>query len=342
MVASALSAPWVLWALARGLGLERGHPFVAAMAVTPYMALLSPAPVLMALALRAWVPAALAVLAAIGLGAAVLPRAIDGPQVADARDQGRRLTVMTANLLGDSGDPRDVVRLVREQRIDVLSLQELTPEALEGLDRAGIRALLPARVLTVLPGASGTGLMARRPLRAVPTGARVAHAQPEAVLRPAGGYRLRVKAVHPVPPTSGRATAIWRDELRAMPGPREDGVPRLLIGDFNATLDQRELRRLLDRGYYDAADATGDGLRPTWPLGARTPPITIDHVLVPEPIRVRSVQVREVSGSDHRAVIAELVLPEGEGRGDATSDPHAVTGRGEAAARRRGRREPVP
>ncbi len=58
-----------------------------------------------------------------------------------------------------------------------------------------------------------------------------------------------------------------------------------MLGDFNATLDQAELRDVVGRGYRDAADVAGKGLEPTFPrqgwhdLG---PFITIDHVLADE------------------------------------------------------------
>ena len=64
---------------------------------------------------------------------------------------------------------------------------------------------------------------------------------------------------------------MWRGQLRDLPGPADGGVPHLLIGDFNATLDNRALRDMLARGYVDAADATGTGLRPTFPVGAPDP-----------------------------------------------------------------------
>ena len=70
-----------------------------------------------------------------------------------------------------------------------------------------------------------------------------------------------------------------------------------------------ELRRLLDRGYVDAADATGDGLRPTWPTTGGRLPLTIDHVLFPAPLGVRRVSLHTIPGSDHRAIVAQLVLP---------------------------------
>jgi endonuclease/exonuclease/phosphatase (EEP) superfamily protein YafD len=71
------------------------------------------------------------------------------------------------------------------------------------------------------------------------------------------------------------------------------------------------LRRLLGRGYADAADAAGDGL--TWTWAARdhphTLPITIDHVLVDRRVRALGVRAVRIPGSDHRALVARLRLP---------------------------------
>jgi endonuclease/exonuclease/phosphatase family metal-dependent hydrolase len=66
---------------------------------------------------------------------------------------------------------------------------------------------------------------------------------------------------------------------------------------------------VLGQGYRDAADVAGAGLRPTW-RGRRAPPVTIDHVLAPERVAVLGVAVRELPGSDHRAVTATLALPQ--------------------------------
>jgi endonuclease/exonuclease/phosphatase family metal-dependent hydrolase len=85
-------------------------------------------------------------------------------------------------------------------------------------------------------------------------------------------------------------------------------APRLLLGDFNATLDHAALRRLIGSGYRDAADAVGAGLRPTWPADV-VPVVTLDHVLVDSRIGVRSVTVHAVPGTDHRAVVAVLAIP---------------------------------
>ena len=305
-----LAAPWLLWSLVRLLGLDVRHPLVALMAFTPYAAASAPVPLAVALLLRRWVVAALAALAAGGLVTAVLPRAIDGPREASG-DSGSTLVVMTFNLYGGRADARETLALVRRYRVDVLSLQELTPQAVAELDAEGARELLPGRVLEARDGAAGSGLMGRVAVRPVaprdPSGA----AQPEGVILVPGAPALRVKAVHPRPPISRWSENDWRREMRDLPGPQDGRGLRILAGDFNATLDHREFRRLLDEGYVDAADATGDGLRPTWPVRRRRPPITIDHVLLPPGVEARRVTVREVRGSDHRAVIAELALDRG-------------------------------
>jgi len=84
----------------------------------------------------------------------------------------------------------------------------------------------------------------------------------------------------------------------------------VLAGDFNATLDHAELRRLLDRGYHDVAEQAGTALRPTWPAGRTIPTqVTIDHVLADRRIRVVSARSVAIPGSDHRGVLTELLLP---------------------------------
>jgi len=85
---------------------------------------------------------------------------------------------------------------------------------------------------------------------------------------------------------------------------------RILAGDFNGTLDQRDLRSVLDGGYVDAAAAAGAGLHFTWPTKGRRPLFAIDHILVDRRIAVKRFEAREIPGTDHRAVIAQLVIPQ--------------------------------
>jgi endonuclease/exonuclease/phosphatase family metal-dependent hydrolase len=210
-----------------------------------------------------------------------------------------------------------VVELVREQGVDLLSVQELTPRESRALRQAGLHRLLPEEATYAGSASSGAGLFSRWPLERVGPvpGSTELLQMPRAQLRVPGAGRVDVVDAHPPPPTDAQEVSNWERGLRSLPSADPEGAVRILLGDFNATLDHEALREVLDRGYVDAADAAGQGLAPTWPRGHLLPPtVTIDHVLVDERVRVRDVGVHELPGSDHRAVTADLVLP-GRGAG---------------------------
>ncbi|MFD9940703.1 endonuclease/exonuclease/phosphatase family protein [Nonomuraea sp. NPDC059023] len=286
-----LVVPFAVWAVARVAGLERGGPLTQVMSATPYVALGSLVPVLVAVSGRRPVAACVAVVTTVALALCVLPRAFGDGAVAG----GRPFTVLSVNLLAGRADPAALMDLVRRVRPDVLSAQELTPEAVDRLDGAGLGGMMPYRELQ-----ADRGVFSRHPL----TGP---------VVTLPGGGRVEVLAVHPPRPTSENLE-LWRTALASLPAASEE-IPRILAGDFNATLDHAALREVLARGYTDAADRAGAGLVPTWPANTRLPPmITIDHVLVDARVGVREVGVHTLPGTDHRAVVARLELPQ-EGAG---------------------------
>jgi endonuclease/exonuclease/phosphatase family metal-dependent hydrolase len=162
------------------------------------------------------------------------------------------------------------------------------------------------------PGPSGAGLFSGWPLADVGLipGSAERLPMPRARLRVPAGPEVEVVGTHPSAPTGSQQAAGWHRGLRSLPRPERRGPVRVLLGDFNATLDHAALRDLLDGGYVDAAAAVGKGLTPTWPRGRLlAPTVAIDHVLVDSRVRVREVGIHELPGSDHRAVSAELVLP---------------------------------
>jgi endonuclease/exonuclease/phosphatase family metal-dependent hydrolase len=249
--------------------------------------------------------------AAATLGGAVLGRA--GRRPTKWEPGTRRLRVATVSMRLGEADPRAVVDLVTDHRVDVLALQEVTPGAAMALRAAGIGDLLPhSHVIAARDGsppAAGGALWSRLPvLERFAVAGRFE--QPTARLAVPGAPDVEVTAVHTKPPsTSPRAVARWAADLAELPGP-ERGVLRVLAGDFNATLDHGALRRVLALGYRDAAREVGLALRATWtPLRSPHPRLTLDHVLVDPQVGVASVTLVPVAGSDHRAVVAELVLP---------------------------------
>jgi endonuclease/exonuclease/phosphatase family metal-dependent hydrolase len=282
------------------------------MTFTPYVGLCSPLPLLVALVLRRWAVAVLALLVVLAFAHALLPRALAGPQPT-VRD-GVVVKVMTANLFEGRGDPKTVVDLVGRERIDVLALEELPPEEVDRLDAAGLRKLLPyRRYEPALGGATASGLFSRRPIRTLAAENSIGRqGEPRGLIAVPGALPIDLQVIHPTPPIRPDFRALWEHMLGELTGPPGGDTLRLLAGDFNATIDHHQLRRLLggDHPYVDAADAVGDGYHTTWPAGRAFPPeITIDHVLVDPRIRVQDVTIHLVPHSDHRAVIATLDLP---------------------------------
>jgi endonuclease/exonuclease/phosphatase (EEP) superfamily protein YafD len=293
--------------LLRLFGLDFSRYTVVALAVTPQA--LAGALVLTGLTVllrRAWA-AGVAGLAAAVLAAFVVPRALPDDQPAL---DGQPLVVASANLHFGEGAPDDIVELVRDRRVDVLSLQELTPDAVRALDAVGLAQLLPYRLFREADGARGSGLASRFPLHPSAVRAPSRHEQPAALIDLPGLRDVEIVAIHPVQPLIQGDFPVWQRELAALPPPRGDDTIRLLAGDFNATLDHPEFARLLADGWADAADRAGSGLRATWPAGKPWPPfVTIDHVLVDPRCAVRSFDTVSVDGSDHRAIVAALVVP---------------------------------
>jgi endonuclease/exonuclease/phosphatase (EEP) superfamily protein YafD len=299
------------WAMARLAAADRFRLLervaVPMMSLTPHAAAGAG---LAALMLRRKGPSATAAIAAAAMAALVVPRAIPRRQ---PRADGPELSVLTINLLAGGAAAPGLVGLVAATGADVVFLQELTDDAVIKLKRAGLSELLPNEMLDVEGYRyRGSGIYARYPLRDGLTIGPSYASQPTARLDFPSGPSVQLVCVHPhppFPPWSWAAAPRWRGELDALP-PAGD-PPVLLVGDYNATPDHAEFRRLLRLGYVDAASQVGNGLVPTWgrePTG-RPALFTVDHVLVDPRCAVLATSVHEVAGSDHRALFARLRLP---------------------------------
>ncbi len=256
-------------------------------------------------------PAATAAVAGAALTVAVGPRVLAHRQPLAA---GPVLRVLTANLLAGRAAAGGVVDLVRRTRADVLFVQEVTDGATARLRQAGLGDLLPYPAPRPAPRGTQDRIYARYPLRGEPHDSSVRAARSTARLDLPSGPSVQLTCIHAVPPRPARRppgpAARWRTELAALPAPG-DG-PCILAGDFNATLDHAQFRRLLRRGYADAAREAGHGLSLTWgPRPGQGPALlAIDHVLTDRRCAVLATSTYRLPGSDHRALYAELRLPE--------------------------------
>jgi endonuclease/exonuclease/phosphatase family metal-dependent hydrolase len=177
------------------------------------------------------------------------------------------------------------------------------------LDSAGLADVLPYRVFDARPGGDGSGIAARLPLRQIVLVEESTLSQPSAVVDLPGNDDLELTAVHVMPPLDDADARTWRTELAGLPKPSPDRRTRILAGDFNATLDHAAFRTLTDHGYADAAEETGEGLTTTWSSWPTGPPLTLDHVVTDARCAISSYAVFDLPNSDHKAVMAEVILP---------------------------------
>ena len=197
--------PFVAWAVARIAGLERGSFQTQIMTATPLAAAGSLLPLLLALLSRKKAVAAVAIATSATLGLGVLPRAFGDTQGAS----GQSFTVLTVNLFFGRGDARTVVDLVRRHHPDVLSTQELTPDGVADLDAAGLKDLMPHRVLQEDFGAAGSGIYSTHPIARLDGLFEViGHNMPAVGLTLPGGAKIELVDVHTLPPL-GPMIAQW-------------------------------------------------------------------------------------------------------------------------------------
>ena len=314
------AAGFLAFAALRLFGLERGFPLVPLLAYTPYVLPCALVALVGTALLRRRLSSAALLLAVVLLAAVLVPRALPSDGTGDGGSAGAELRLLTLNTHFGHASPDAVVDLVREYDVQVLSLQEVTPELVAELSAAGLDDLLPHAVDHSAPAAAGGSLHSVHPLTDLGDPGRDlgSLAMPRAAVAvPGQASGIEVTSVHPMSPRRPSSMAAWQDAHRALPeaGDGEgdsdgEGPVMILAGDFNATLDHAELRAVLDTGYSDAASVMGDGLTGTWPVdGPPLPPVALDHVLVDTRAGVEDFTALDVDGSTHRALFVEISLP---------------------------------
>ena len=221
--------------------------------------------------------------------------------------------VMTFNVYKGHADAQAIVDTVRDQRVEVLALQETTDAFVSRLKAAGIEDYLPYSQVSSSDGVYGNGLWSATPL-ADPADDDVnssASFMPGGTVAFSGGAkRVRFVSVHTTAPVPG----YWRqwkrslDELALMRSHTDSTY--VFMGDFNATYDHTPFREFLGDRFSDAARQAGHGFTFTWPANRVKPPAFagIDHVVVDRGIVAGQMQVKRIAGSDHAALLATLAL----------------------------------
>jgi len=199
---------------------------------------------------------------------------------------------------------KKLIRLIEEEKPDVIGLVEVTSHWLQKLEV--LHGEYPYRFELPDEAYAGIALYSRLPL----SGARVLKlgdtnlaAVEASVAAPGGPVRLLI--VHPTSPVNQDNFELRNRQLRELAkyvaaAPH----PIVVAGDFNLTMWNRHYQPLVDvAALHNARE--GHGIGATWPAGWPLG-VPIDHVLASGDVQLRNFRVLRAIGSDHRPISAEF------------------------------------
>ena len=212
------------------------------------------------------------------------------------------LRIATANVLM-SNERLDVLAedILREAP-DVVVFEELY-HSLETFSPA-LAAAYPYRISTEQQWVTLASRLPLQDARRLPLAEAVPGREPLTAAVEVNGQTVRILAVHAQAPMNGETYRLHRAqyELLEREAAQADG-PLVAVGDLNATVLSPFFARFMVRTGLRAALEDGDATYyPRQHIGLR-----IDHVLVRN-VDVCGERVFDLTGSDHRGVVADLRL----------------------------------
>ena len=217
------------------------------------------------------------------------------------------LKVITFNIMGDNSFDNGgrIADAMIASGADVIMIQESAPLG-PHIDR--IKVVYPYRLgcgaQTVTCDQS---LWSRTPLVTgeVKTGSPLYRDRLLLATIALGDRRVNFVNVHTTKPYFDNIHAIELRRVReimAEYATRNPG-PFLVAGDFNASILTPDIRQFLSLTGLRTADREPS----TWPVGAPTAGMAIDHMFAGDPLRFRSLEpLTETHGSNHFGLVAEL------------------------------------
>lgn len=233
---------------------------------------------------------------------------VGGAMAAAAMNPPRSLRVMLHNVWQPNDKYAEVMAQVRAVQPDVVVFQEV--------DERWFAELAPLADAYPFshhaPGARlrGMAIFSRLPLRNVREIALTNPLSPSIdCIVDVDGAAVSVVCTHPWPPIGEEMTASRDEQLR------EAGVhmatrprPAMLIGDLNTGMWSPHYRAMeTSSGLHNVRE--GFGVIATHPMNEPLyPRVPIDHILVSDDLIVRDVRRGDACGSDHAALIADLIV----------------------------------
>ena len=125
----------------------------------------------------------------------------------------------------------------------------------------------------------------------------------------AGTQKTVIYGTHPFPPMSAFTHRGWQEHMADLARRiKAETVPVIVTGDFNSTPWSANYRWFVAQtGLIDTQQ--GLGPQPSWPTELPYLGIPIDHVLTSRTIATAKRRIGRWNGSDHRPVVADLLIP---------------------------------
>lgn len=254
-------------------------------------------------------------LAAAPLALLILPAWLHFGDVAPIAPGRPHLRVMSANLFVVNQQTNAMIAEILAADPDVLLLQEYPQHWHTALSQA-LDSRYPHVTYAVQEDAFGMAIYSRLLFTGavnnfVPLGESMLPQMRVTVM--VGNQEIALYNVHLLPPASlSYVTEHRRMFSSLLEVLRDEPLPFVLSGDFNFTPTTAQARHLSSMGVRDAHAMAGRGRAATWPVQGvfrYLPGIRLDHVYVSWEWAVSRHELGTGTGSDHRQVIVEVVLP---------------------------------
>jgi endonuclease/exonuclease/phosphatase (EEP) superfamily protein YafD len=213
---------------------------------------------------------------------------------------------MLINVHSEMGDPELVMDVIREQKPELLVLEEVTESWMQAL--SGLTNSLPYCVSSPREDNFGIALFSKYPL----IGKNIlflGEAGVPSILASLkmDGSIVDMLATHPLPPAGAAYTAFRNEQLDRVAECVKDRSPLLLLGDLNMTPWSPSFHRFIEQsGLQDSAK--GYGIQPSWPAHFLLLGIPIDHCLHSRDIHITRRRTGSRVGSDHLPLIVDFTV----------------------------------
>jgi endonuclease/exonuclease/phosphatase (EEP) superfamily protein YafD len=217
------------------------------------------------------------------------------------------LTLIHANVLSSNDQYQRLIDLIAAEDPDLVFLQEITDKWVVGL--ATLQEKYPFSYPLARMGNFGVAVYSKIPFDSI------GHVDSPPLKHPTivtsvtvGKEKLTLISSHPTIPLGKRMYSARNQQLDSLLDlVQAADEPTVLLGDFNATVWDPQLRKLV-RSTGLASARRGFGILPTWPVYMPIAMIPIDHVLVSKSIAVRNMKTGKSVGSDHLPLIVTISL----------------------------------